>query len=32
MSTHDINGRPWAKLSELKAGDKVETDKGFEGA
>jgi hypothetical protein len=25
----DENGRPWAKLSELKAGDKVELDGGF---
>lgn len=29
MSTRDKSGRPWAKLSELKAGDVVETDSGF---
>lgn len=28
-NTHDKTGRPWAKLSELKAGDKVELDNGF---
>lgn len=26
---HDKHGRPWAKLSELKASDKVELDGGF---
>lgn len=30
MSTTDTNGRPWAKLSELKAGDYVELDAGFD--
>ena len=29
LGTCDINGRPWAKLSELKAGDVVELDSGF---
>lgn len=29
MSTWSLMGRPWAKLSELKAGDKVEVDSGF---
>lgn len=29
MSTHDKNGRRYAKLSELKAGDMVEVDNGF---
>lgn len=29
MNTHDTKGRPWAKLSELKAGDKIELDSGF---
>lgn len=29
MSTHDKQGRPWAKLSELKAGDVVEIDSSF---
>lgn len=29
MSTHDKQSRPWAKLSELKAGDKIEADAGF---
>ena len=28
--THDIDGRPYAKLSELKAGDKVELYDGFD--
>jgi len=28
--THDINGREWAKLSELRAGDTVELDGGFD--
>lgn len=28
-STHDTSGRPWAKLSELKEGDKIELDSGF---
>lgn len=27
--THDKNERPYAKLSQLKAGDKVELDTGF---
>lgn len=27
--TYDKNGRPWAKLSELKSGDKIELDGGF---
>lgn len=27
--THNTNGRPYAKLSELKAGDIVELDTGF---
>ena len=30
MDTHDTKGRPWAKLSELKVGDKIETDVGFD--
>jgi hypothetical protein len=30
MSTQDINGRPWAKLSELKEGDMIEVDGGFD--
>jgi hypothetical protein len=29
MSTHSTDGREWAKLSELKAGDKIQTDGGF---
>lgn len=29
MSTHDLNGRPYAKLSELRVGDKVMVDGGF---
>lgn len=29
MSTHSKDGREWAKLSALKAGDKVVTDDGF---
>lgn len=28
-STHDTNGRPWAKLSELEAHRLVELDGGF---
>lgn len=28
-STHDTQGRPWAKLNELKPGDKIELDDGF---
>lgn len=28
-ATHDLRGRPYAKLSELKAGDQVELDEGF---
>lgn len=27
--THDKNGRPWAKLSDLKVGDKIEVDNDF---
>lgn len=27
--THDSNGRPWAKLSEIKPGDKLQADGGF---
>ena len=27
--THDKQGRPWAKLSELKPGDTIELDAGF---
>jgi hypothetical protein len=30
MSTHDKNGNPWAKLSELKAGDVVQLDESFD--
>lgn len=30
MSTHDKQGFPWAKLSELKPGDKVRVDAGFD--
>lgn len=30
MSTHDKAGRPWAKFSELKAGDKLEPDGDFD--
>ena len=26
---HDLNGRPYAKLSELKVGDQIELDSGF---
>lgn len=29
MSTHSTDGRPWARLSELKAGDKLVADGGF---
>ena len=29
VASTDESGRPWAKLSELKAGDKVELDGGF---
>lgn len=29
MSTHSIDGREWARLSNLKAGDRVELDDGF---
>lgn len=29
MSTADIQGRPYAKLSELKEGDAIELDGGF---
>jgi len=29
-SIADINGRPWAKLSELKVNDKIYIDGGFE--
>lgn len=28
--THDVNGRPYAKLSELRAGDYIELDEGFD--
>lgn len=28
-ATQDVKGRPYAKLSELKVGDKVELDEGF---
>ena len=27
--THDKQGREWAKMSQLKAGDEVECDSGF---
>lgn len=30
-SVQDINGREYAKLSELKAGDIIQVDEGFEG-
>jgi hypothetical protein len=30
MSTHSIDGRPWAKLSKLKPGDKIVSDGGCE--
>jgi hypothetical protein len=30
MSTHDINGREYAKISKLKIGDILEADKGFD--
>lgn len=30
MATHDIYGRPYARLSELKAGDVVIIDAGFD--
>jgi hypothetical protein len=29
IQTHDRDGRPYAKLSELKSGDKIELDCGF---
>ncbi len=29
MATHDKQGRAYAKLSELKAGDEIELDDGF---
>jgi len=29
MPTHDANGRAYAKLSQLKVGDKVQVDDGF---
>lgn len=29
MTTHDKNGKPYAKLSELREGDRVEADSGF---
>lgn len=29
MTLADNNGRPWAKLSELKADDAIELDEGF---
>lgn len=29
-STHDLQGRPYAKLSQLKIGDKVVVDDGFD--
>lgn len=29
-STHDAHGRPYAKLSQIKPGDKVLVDDGFE--
>lgn len=29
VASTDKNGRPYAKLSELKAGDKIELDAGF---
>ena len=29
MSTHDKQGRPWAKLLELKPGDEIDLDSGF---
>lgn len=29
MSTHSTDGRPWAKSSELKPGDKLRLDDGF---
>lgn len=29
MSTHDKQGRPWAKLSEIKFGDKIQVDGDF---
>lgn len=29
MSTHSTDGREWARLSKLKAGDKVTLDDGF---
>lgn len=29
MSTHSTDGREWARLSQLKPGDKICTDGGF---
>lgn len=29
MSTHSTDGRPWATLSTLKPGDKLQADPGF---
>lgn len=29
MNTHDKNGRPWAKLSEVKDGNVIELGNGF---
>lgn len=29
MKTHDINGKEYARLSQLKVGDKVKIDTGF---
>lgn len=29
MSTHSIDGREWAKLSEIKEGDKLQVDADF---
>lgn len=29
MSTHSTDGQEWARLSQLKPGDKVRTDGGF---
>jgi hypothetical protein len=30
MSDCDTNGRPWAKIADVKAGDRVEADSGFD--
>lgn len=30
MSTHSTDGREWAKLSDLKVGDKLTMDDGFD--